>query len=149
MLGVGQPKHCHLPMGPLKGFGVTKAFPYKVDANPPHCLLVPSTSGAGDLLHLHMDPPMGIVNEIWFLWLWSGSRLGLTSGWPGWDFRPGSCMGGAALKALGEGWLLETLGTEVKWPEASSHSLAIPSTRKNVRPWGNVGSLPGSLLHQT
>ena len=29
---------------------------------------------------------------------------------------------------------------EVKGPEASSHSLAIPSTRKRFRPWGNVGA---------
>ena len=86
-----------------------------------------------------------LVNGIWFLWPWLGSGLGSTSGWSGWDFRPGSSgMGGMVLRALSGGSCGESLGMAVKGLGASSHSSAMPSARKRVRPWGNVGSSPRS-----
>ena len=90
-----------------------------------------------------MDPSVGVINWIWLLfWPWLGSGLGSTSRWFGWDLRPGpSCMGGVMLV----GSHGESLGMGVEGLGVSSHSLAIPSTRKRVRPWGNMGWLPNSL----
>ena len=39
----------------------------------------------------------------------------------------------------------ESMGTGVEELGVSSHSLAMPSARKSVRPGGNVGSSPNSL----
>ena len=83
-----------------------------------------------------MDPPIGVVDGIWFLWPQLQCGLGST----GKGFRPGSsCMGGAALGILGGGSCKNSSG-----PGVSSNSSAKPSTKKRVRPGAKVGSSPRS-----
>ena len=91
-----------------------------------------------------MDPPTGVVNGIQFILRpWFGSGLRSTSRWSGWDFRPfPSFTGGAVLGPSVGGSHGESSGTGVKGIGTSSYSLAASSTRKRVRPWGNVGSSP-------
>ena len=121
--------------------------------SPTGFLFLSTSEGVLVLLHLCMDSPTGVVNWIWFLlcpWLGLGSGLGLTSGWFGWDFRPGpSCIGGVVLGALAGGDHGESLGMGVEGLEESSHSSVAPSTRKRVRPWAMWDHCPTPHPHQT
>ena len=81
-----------------------------------------------DLFYLYQEPPMGLVDRIWPLWLQSG--LGLRSDDRGTakGLRPGSfCMGGAVLGTLRGRWQWQFLmhGSNSAWSIISLFSQAL------------------------
>ena len=110
-----------------------------------HWLLVPSTS----------EGVQSSSISAWIhLWGWltgSGSSFSLGQCWDQ-DWPADGWVGTSGLAPpvyAGQCWgpllgdcHVESLGMEEEGLGASFHTLAVPSTRKMVRPWGNVGSLP-------